>query len=445
MKPDTATTASVIFVLAAALARGAAPAAAECRFYRDREGEPLVYDLRLPDGQEREECRFEVDRPQWEAALDPQYAEEQGVADMPFWPLGPEVKLNVYASGQVVVETRFVGPAVSEFPGSLTTILGSEMAYFSDGFSFALRNPNPTRYEFQPAAAPVRRFVQQMGGQTREALDQRWGATEIVMTVRRLRQPCWMEARVAGDVPETRLFTGDYAFFLASDTPVKKGMMVGSLGDQELHEELDGFGATALSRDGALDLAASLGFLTEEERDAAGTTGTGAETPTEGEGNSAFSDWVRQELRPEAGEDGDNFGLSLTDVKADATPKERAAVEQMFRNSFTLTLSGQADVVNATDNAGAAIIVRPSAVTATVGLDDKDGHKISFELTQGGALAGEFQTVDESMEVVWGYVIAQLTSKGVYTLEGVTSSPRKLKIIVAAKFFARQGSFGCMQ
>lgn len=430
----------VLALVAATFA--AASLSAECTVLRDGRDGSIDLELRLPDGENSVQCRRDISAPNvsWYRSM----------PETTVWLDGEYVHLDIYASGVVEVEIRI------EESGATFDFVGLHRIQISDGafagsvasFGDVTIDPNPKAYslllshnrERFMAQLPLATEAQADGSQLQEELDTAWGTKELVMTVRRILQPCWMTAWVTGDVAEPRFFHGDVAWFRTSDERVKEGMMVGTVGDTELAETFE-FDEPP-SRDAALDLAERLGLISAEEREEAATDPEEDAAPDEpDEEPETFSQWMQEELRPDEGEDGDNFGLNLVALDLDANPGTDAAAAAMLSSAFTLTLSaGLMDYGPDEDSGGAEIEFRPSLVQATVGLGDKGGNRIGFGL---GSLSGAFATAGESGNFIVGFLVGELETKGPYTLEGVTDSPRKLKIGVLAKFAARRGAFSC--
>lgn len=297
-------------------------------------------------------------------------------------------------------------------------------------------------------------------------------SVELLVVARRMTGACAMSATVSGDID--RYVFGDYAYFNVSEVPVKEGMMAGNMIEATTFEttsESDG-GASADASvsaqdqanevtNSALSLAAELGLMDEE--DIAGAQES-LENANVGEdvvlgSGGGFGEWALEELRAEDPATGDNFGLNLSDLKSDVTPKEDAPAGAMLSNAFTLTLSGRLDIQalnsnNGENPASPNIEVRPSAITATVGLSDRGGDRIPFELPEDGALNGGIVISREDPEYIFGSLKAELETKGVYNLEGTVQrgggvvaadKPRRLKIEVEATFAARRGSLSCIQ
>ena len=80
------------------------------------------------------------------------------------------------------------------------------------------------------------------------------GALELIFVARRVEDYCTLSASVSGDINQH--FFGDVAYFNTSRFPVKKGMMVGTIGETQTHEEVEGFGMMDISKDSALSMAA---------------------------------------------------------------------------------------------------------------------------------------------------------------------------------------------
>lgn len=228
------------------------------------------------------------------------------------------------------------------------------------------------------------------------------GSHELVVTLRRVEAQCWLVASVSGDID--RNVFGDVAYFNTAEFPVKKGMMVGTIGETQTHEEVEGSGTVDVSRDEALRMAARMGFISDEEAEETAQEGAPAEENEEPEGEpQGFAAWAQQELRAEEGEEGDNFGLNLIDLKLDVNPQEvvedgyddEAAAEfvgsgataAMFAGTFMLTLSGSAEFSHLDDDGDAWLSISTSTITATVGLSD-EGDRIPFELSEGQPLRG---------------------------------------------------------
>lgn len=406
---------------------------------------PPLFDLDLPDGQDSAECRFEIEAPDWEWWME---RDEQGEELGSYSIEQDGLTLNVRGSGVLQVEIRFEGAGLEAYPGALQLIVReSNVTGLADEFSTFVVDPDPETYSFTYAVeaetllAHIRSFRAQVSTSTEAAiqrLDERWDV-ELVMTARRIHG-CWMSAWVTGDVPATRHFTGDLAYFLASESSVKQGAMAGSLADTELHEMADGIGNIGMTRDEALDLAVSMGLMSAEERNEMGR-GDVDEQP-QNESGETFSSWARQALGPGAGEEGDDFGLSLADLKMDQTPKTYQRAISMFSGAFTLTLSGKAQPVYNPTAGALPIGVRPSSVTAAVGLLEGSG-RIPFEMIEEQGFNGGFQTLEDNPDVVIGAIWGPLETESVYTLEGIASSPRKLKINLVAQFVALRGSLSC--
>lgn len=419
---------------------GAAPAWAECT--ESSAGGDRVFDLRLPAGQDSVQCRWDLESLVSETLVE--RASSGGEVSPSSFIWGGDVILNVRGSGLLLVDIGFQGSGLEAFPGTLE-LAGGDLSGWRNRFSAKVRDPNPKSYRFlwgaheRTLVAHIRDFLRQdpmPSSRAKELLDDRWDI-QLVMTLRRVHG-CWMSARVTGDVSTVRgdaasprLFSGDLAYFLFSEAPVKKGMMVGSLADTDLHEMADGIGEINSTRDEALDLAVRMGLLSVEERNELGREDVDQEAPV-AEGES-FSEWVQQELRPGAGEDGDNFGISLADIDMDVTNKSVGGAVDLFARGFTLTLSGRLDSQSVT----------VSTATATVGLLEGAG-RIPFEMSEGAQMSGAVQPLGEGHpDVIVGTVSGPMETKGVYTLEGIASSPRKLRIHLTAEFIARRGSFSC--
>ncbi len=421
----------------------ATPVSAECTVVRDRNDGSVELELRLPDGEDSVQCRRDLSAPN--------VSYFRSIQETTVWLTGEYVDLDVYASGVVEVEIR-IGESGGTFDFVGLHRIGISAEAF-DGYVASYGDvtidPNPKSYSFV-LETNRERFMEQLplatenqsddDSQLQDELENVWGTKKLVMTVRRVHQPCWMMAWVTGDVAEPRYFHGDVAWFRTSDVRVKEGMMVGTLGDTELAETFE-FDEPP-SRDAALDLAERLGFISAEEREeAAAEPEEDAVPDPPGEEPETFSQWMKEELRPDEGEDGDNFGLNLVALDRDADPGSDAAAAAMLSSAFTLTMSaGLMDYSVEEDSGGAEIEFRPSLVQATVGLGDMGGDRIGFEL---GSLSGAFAAAGESGNVIIGFLVGELESTGVYTLEGVAESPRKLKIGVLAKFAARRGAFSC--
>jgi hypothetical protein len=292
---------------------------------------------------------------------------------------------------------------------------------------------------------------------------------EFVIVLERRLEVCEMRATVSGDIAGE--YFGDVAYFNTSKEYVKRGMMVGTIGETQTHEEVAGFGTVDVSRDEALSMAARMGFLSEEEAEEAAQDGEDAEEDgetteenEEPEGEApGFAAWAREELRADDPSEGDNFGLNLTDLKGDVEFESNAGAGAMLAGGFTFTLSGRVDISEfdvgpQQDEAPRLFTVTPSTITATVGLSD-EGDRIPFEMPEGGQVSGTIGLEKEDLDFILGSFVVGLETKGVYTLEswgptrdgvtynsaGVAISPRKLKIQVAVEFAARRGSLSCMQ
>ncbi len=248
-----------------------------------------------------------------------------------------------------------------------------------------------------------------------------------------------MTASVSGDI--NNYFSGDSAYFNAVEHPVKKGGMVGTIGEEQTREMLDGFGSVDITREGALDLAAQLGFIDEEEAEEAAenTEVEGGNQEEEQAESGDFSEWVEQQLRAENPDEGDNFGLNLASIRADVTPKNEEGAWGMFLGAFSMSISGRIDQFDDQQR----FSVMPSLVMTAVGLSDKGGDRISFEMQEGNPL--EIVAKKDSNDFITGTIKGELQTKGPYTLEGVTDKPRKLKITIDANFAARRGSLSCMR
>lgn len=469
----------------------AAPLSAECTTDHS-EGNPWFrdswsFELRLPDGEESAECRLDLDRPPDWLGLFPGLAVEDepesnddGVEDddpdtEP--PPGPpsrwrfhenRLDLAVHASGTVEVEVRYVGSALDHFPGVLQLrFREGELTGFSGSYADVTVDPGPKRYSFDLALLAdrlranlvARAEIEQF---TEADLDALWDSPELVMTVRRIRQSCWMAAWVTGDVPEPRRFDGDVAWFRTSDVKVKEGMMVGTLADADLAETFSS--EPIMSADDALALAERLGIPTHggagtagggEEQDGEDQEQDGEDQDQDGPEDSevepgTFAEWLREETAAGEDEDGDNFGLNLVALDLDANPGTDAAATAMLTSAFTLALSGKVWAYGPDeDTGGARIDFRTSLVQATVGLGDDGGGRIPFGL---GSLQGWFSTTEKSGDFIVGFLVGELESDGKYSLGGVVphgtgtiaaEAPRTLKIGVVAKFAARRGAFSC--
>lgn len=450
----------------------ATSAGAECTSNRTEPGpwspgQPTTtFKLRLPDGEDSAECRMVLSgAPDWRGLFpslpqtggpenengesDGETESSTGFPEPPEppsrWLLhGEKVILEVTASDVVEVEVKYVGSAKDHFPGVLHLSLGAgNLGAVTGSYADVTVDPNPERYEFNLTLLADRlRTLLVLRAQTEEFteedLDQLWDTPELVMTVRRIRQACWMAAWVTGDVLEARRFDGDVAYFRTSDERVKEGMMVGTLGDVELAETFTGEPMTSAAD--ALALAERLGFISEEEADEVELPDEEAPAAPDPQ-SETFAEWMKRELRPDEGEDGDNFGLNLVAIDLDADPSTDAAAATLLGGAFTLTLSaGVTDYGPEAEGDGAKVDFRPSLVQATIGLSDKGGDRIGFHL---GSLSGAFQTLGQNRDFIVGFLAGELETEGKYILEGVTSSPRILKIGVLAKFAARRGPFSC--
>ncbi len=407
---------------------------AECQLVR-QDDSYQHYKLSLPDGQDSAECRH------------PTYALD---ADIPFdsIPFGG-LKLEVQGEGLLEVDVRWAGSDVAAHGGILGLVVtrGDSLGVTAS-YGDVVLDPSPKIYVFEFAANLLRLrryFTLWDSDMTHE---EAWAGTELVMTVRRVNQTCWMKAWVTGDVPVASLFHGDVAWFRTSDEPVKKGLMMGTASDTDLAEAFST--QSAPSAAGALDLAAQLGFITEEEKEELEPEVAAmdeAQNEVQGE-DASFAEWLRQETRAEEGEAGDTFGLNLVAIDLDADHQTEIAAAQMLTSAFSLALSGNV-VVSKDDDGTSMLEIRPSVVQATIGLGDQGGNRIPFGL---GELSGTFSPTGRNRDFIVGFLIGELESEGKYSLEGMVphgtgaiaaDEPRVLKIGIVTKFAARRGPFSC--
>lgn len=284
----------------------------------------------------------------------------------------------------------------------------------------------------------------------------------LLVYARRLQGDCVMSATISGDV-NRRVF-GDYAYFNVSEVPVKKGMMVGSMIEAENFEPIVANAPDVSSAtEGALGLAAELGLMDEDEaagaRERLDETNRQDDSENErrdenvGGSGESFGEWMREGMRAEG--EGDNFGLNLFDLKSDVIPKEDALAGAMLASAFQLNLSGAMDRSHmaewpteqpAEGEAERVVDVTPSTITATVGLSEKGGDRIGFQLPEGGQVGGVIRFHKQDPNYITGRFATELETKGPYILEDVTGeTARKLNIQVDATFAARRGSLSCMR
>lgn len=427
----------------------AAPAQAGCTTLLDLDGE-VKLRLRLADDEQSAQCRRSLDAPilSW----------YRSISDSNVWLEGEDITLDVHGSGIVEVEIRTEASGGHfDFVGLQRIVIGDgAFAGFTDSFADVTSDPDPETYSFF-LQHNKQRFDAQLQlllagnddteAQQQQLLDDAWGNRELVMTVRRVSQACWMKAWVTGDVEVPRIYHGDVAWFRTADEPVKEGMMVGTMADTDLAESFST--VTTASPEAALDLAASLGLISAEEREEAA-----ADLPQQAsqsaQSNGSFSQWLREETRAGEGEDGDNFGLNLAAIDLDANPGSDAGAAAMLSSAFTLALSGRVmDYAPDEQAQSAEIDFQTSLVQATVGLGDQGGNRIPFGL---GELEGWFTTTGNDDDFIVGFLAGELESESKYSLGGMVahgsgavaaSAPRILKIGVLAKFAARRGAFSC--
>jgi len=243
----------------------------------------------------------------------------------------------------------------------------------------------------------------------------------VVALLQRVEDYCTVSAWVGGDA--SGYYFGDVAYFNALERGVKKGLAAGSMADPEsqqmLGEFIEGMGALARQLE-------EQGYETYMDEEAPGPEA----------GRARFANFVEEALAAEDPAAGDNFGLSLTDVKLD-TGHENSREDAMalLANAFTLTVSGRVEAPN-----NKRIVVNPSTVTATVGLSD-EGSRIPFVLPENGDLLVE--AMREGEDYIVGGVDGRLVSEGKYTIPGVAENER-LWIDVNVHFTAKRGAFGCM-
>lgn len=339
--------------------------------------------------------------------------------------------------------------ARAEWFGRFTDPISSEMATINE----IPEEDDLTEEEILELLAALDRLAPEVEP-FRKIAETDFSSIELVAVARRVEGDCVMSATVSGDV--NRHVFGDAAYFNISHTPVKKGMMVGNIAEAETIKMVSqiGSGNIDASVEGALDLAAELGLMDDEQR--AEAEESLEQTSPQNSGNTggsgdSFEDFMQAELMAEDPTQGDNFGLNLVDMKSDVTPKDDGLAGAMFANAFTLTLSGRIsisdfDVGPTQGDEERMIQVTPSTVTATVGISEQGGDRIAFELPEGGAVAGTIEIKRENPNYIYGQLGANLETKGPYTLEGVTGdTARKLEVQVIANFAARKGSLSCMR
>jgi len=460
-----------VFTLTAVTIASFAPLRAEEEMYCDSE-----YVLELPEDQDRAQLRipnafyddfWTADR--WKGRLRDYkaYLEYEGAREddeAPRYPFDDDdptdahhshkACVEVRGSGPIEVEVRLVGPLVEEAPPMpylwFHTWHANIDFFPTTSFRWVIHETHKFGFRTAMKYAQFKPFFERHI--EADTLDQAEAALEglesleIVVTARRIHEYCWMDAYVTGDVPRSRRFFGDGAYFNTAVYPVKKGMMVGTIGETQTHDTVAGFGTVDTSKEGALDLAAQLGLISEEEAEQAAEDIEHEEgNPEEEQAESGgFAEWAQQQLRAEDPSEGDNFGLNLADIKADETPETIEGAAAIFARGFTLTLSGRADLEQGPmeEPVPRQVDVTPSTVTATVGLDD-EGDRIPFEMIDSSSPQIEFTNVND--DFITGLLVGELETKGHYTVEGITSSPRKLRIKFVAHFAARRGSLSCMQ
>ena len=113
------------------------------------------------------------------------------------------------------------------------------------------------------------------------------------------------------------------------------------------------------------------------------TPGVDEEALAAGGGREQFAAFIEEELRAGEGEPGDDFGLSLSDLKLDGNyGKSRATAAALLGSGFTLNLSGWGTDVMSSDTGAEIRLVEPSTITATIGLRS-EGDKVPFVLPEG--------------------------------------------------------------
>ncbi|MAT93210.1 MAG: hypothetical protein CME59_11480 [Halioglobus sp.] len=268
----------------------------------------------------------------------------------------------------------------------------------------------------------------------------------VTATLERVGDECAMSATVSGDVDGH--FFGTTAFFNARRTAVAQGAMAGTMADEGMHQELQGlFGmigglAASLEQQG-IDTG-----MSAEDKARFGLDEDGNPLPQYQGENAAptpaqleLAQGLEETLRPPPGEEGDNFGLSLSDYKVDAGPLPASAMA----NAFTLTLSGALAEEFGNDGQayrGGDIQVGVSELSMTAGVASHSGVIRFYQDEQGSF---ELAIVPLHADLVAGTLRADMATRGAYTLPGVADKPRELKASVRANFVARRGFKSCMR
>lgn len=255
---------------------------------------------------------------------------------------------------------------------------------------------------------------------TSEFLD----SVQLILVIEHLQGRCALSATVSGDVRGH--YVGDVAYFNAHETAIREGFAAGSISDPESIEMMADF----------IDSMTAMAQAVEESG-----IDSGAEGSATMQGGFAFREFAKRELAPEPGETGDNFGLSLTDVKQGKLNAAQDPVA-MLSSAFTLTVSGNISSAVET-GAGPGFDVTPSTVVAKVGLST-GGGSVPFELNeQGNVRVTLIPQGSSGSDYVFGTLKGNLNTENHYSIPGVADD-ELLSIDIDATFTARRGAFGCM-
>ncbi len=300
---------------------------------------------------------------------------------------------------------------------------------------------------------------------------------DVTMTVvmQRVKQYCTMSANVTGDI--NGHYFGDVAYFNYHTMGVAEGMAGGSMGDRDGWKAVDalfGMDDPNSECESLIKFAEKFGGeIPAKCRSQAEDADDENSNPPPGGGGESFSDAMKREMAPEDGEGSDDFGLSLVDMKLEdrtrfahdlsKTPFEKARVEGAGLEGLR-ALTGAGFTLNLSGSLAGSGIVEVSTLTVTAGAMTDVGA-IKFQLADGGVHRVKLENVkDATGATASGYVVgtiyADLESEVRVAVPGITYSPedvrtedgrnpglpsRKLKIHVAARFGAREGSMSCMR
>ena len=203
----------------------------------------------------------------------------------------------------------------------------------------------------------------------------------LTLVLNRVKDYCTMSASVSGDLGGHTF--GDVAYFNTAAYPVKKGMMVGTIGETQTHESVDGFGTVDVSREGALDLAAQLGLISEDEAEqAAENVEDGVRNQQEAQAESGgFAESAEQQLRADNPIRGGQLRSQPGRYQGPTSrPSTDVGAAAMFSGAFTMSISGRVGQAN---NEHRIVVGAQPLAMATVGISDKGVIWISFELDRG--------------------------------------------------------------